>query len=104
MEKFNYVNQDQHIFLLEMLASSQEKIFLRALQDDPNDAALKDAYHDWLLEQGRDTSAKLIKEGFVPGKEKHQTFGYGAITSGAIASGQIGAYPYRMASGQIRGQ
>ncbi len=108
-EDFAYNKIEENTFFVELLMSSQERIFLKALQDDPTDEALRAAYSDWLKENHRENGAKLIEEGYVPGMNRYAKYrsstiqlasgavwggvlASGSVMSGSIASGQIGTF------------
>lgn len=55
------------LFVLEALASPTERGLLTALRDNPTDQATRNAYIDYLEEQGRPTGVALLKNNFVPG-------------------------------------
>ncbi len=104
-EDFNYNKIEENTFFVELLMSSQERIFLKALQDDPNDEALRAAYSDWLKENHRENGAKLIEEGYVPGMNRYAKYRSSPmeVTSGAIRSGHFAGVLYsgNISSGQI---
>ena len=55
------------LFVLEALASHTERGLLAALRDNPNDQATRNAYIDYLQEQGRPTAVKLLQQKWTPG-------------------------------------
>ena len=55
------------LFVLEALVSSTERGLLHALRDNPNDQATRNAYIDYLQEQGRPTAVKLLQQKWTPG-------------------------------------
>jgi hypothetical protein len=59
------MNNDE--FTLEMLASPTERGLLNALWKDPYAQAARDAYHDYLCEQERQTTAAAVRDGYTPG-------------------------------------
>jgi len=48
-------------FLLELLMTREERQFLSALRANPTDQVTRNEYIDYLIEQGRDESAELIR-------------------------------------------
>ncbi len=100
------------VHLLELLMSPTERVFVFELKANPEDQLNRNAYHDWLLDQGRPMHAEQIKDGHTPfgvakkgskydyspmlgghivsGMVSTFTLGSGAVVSGMIGSGQIG--------------
>ena len=54
-------------FLLDLMITSQEKSFIADLMRNPEDRSTRNAYVDYLKENGRETSADMVKEGYIPG-------------------------------------
>lgn len=66
-----YVKIDQRYkTFIKELPDDAERGLLLTLYDNPLDKAARDAYHDWLIEKGRNKTAKSIKKGWTPGVEK----------------------------------
>lgn len=102
----------EETFRLELMMSPTERGLLRSLQENHKDDATRNAYIDFLLEQGRPIGASLMRQkGFVPGATVCQRWepikvnapgqlnSGGPIGAGHIGSGQIGYF--HIASGNI---
>lgn len=87
--------------IMEMMASKEEQALLFDLQKSPYDTSLRSVYADWLLDQGRERAARLVRDGYTPGVGWTRYMcsgaicsGYGpALSSGVIFSGSIGCHP-----------
>lgn len=79
-------NREQ-LFLYELLMDRVERSLLKALHANANDEATRNAYVDYLLDQGRTESAEMVRAGHIPAGYVYAGWG-----SGAIGSGQIGTY------------
>lgn len=47
-----------------MTDSEQFEAFVGAIGEDPTDRVVRDAFTDWLLEQGRDEEAQAVRDGW----------------------------------------
>ncbi len=108
------MHSDDLLFLFELLMRRDELSLLADLRKNRDDVATKNAYIDYLRDDGREESAKLLEKDYVPTLgQKPRTYaqdnfsgslgmGYlfasGALLSGSIGSGQIGPH---IGSGQI---
>lgn len=72
-------------FLLDLMITPQEKSFISDLVENPDDASTRNAYVDYLKENGREGSADLVKDGYIPGHK--YDFKETSSTIGAISSG-----------------
>lgn len=88
---------NQMLFLTELLTSNVEKSFIADLRVNPDDQATINAYVDWLTDNGREGTARLVKGGFIPSVRDAKPVD--VIFSGHIASGSIGKI--HIASGGI---
>ena len=75
------MNTDQ--FLLEMHARADERTLLGALWRKPGDLAARNAYVDYLIQEGRNASAEAVRRGWVPGFGNAHTW----YTQDAVAIG-----------------
>lgn len=97
---------EQFIFLVEHITTPEERGFLQALRDHPNDKEELGVYADWLEERGMVESAKRVREGYDPSRgmtkplPPQQGWPGGAVFSGMISSGSVSTY--HVASGTIR--
>lgn len=57
-------------FLLDKLMADTERGLLTRLLENPNDAAQRAVYCDYLKEQGRYASAKMVEGGWTPGGDR----------------------------------
>lgn len=92
-------------FLLELVLKEKERSLLEYLWDNPWNKHAFEIYADFLEEQGREKSAKWVREGFIPAgryyfnrvkKELDTSLNIGSgsmqipiLSSGKISSGQI---------------
>lgn len=82
------ITQNDLVFLVEMFASSVERGLLGVLFEDPERKADAEVYADYLEENGRLESAKMVREkGYVPGRKtagerRTEEFVYRSFTSG----------------------
>jgi uncharacterized protein (TIGR02996 family) len=92
------VTPQEFIYLTEMLMKPQERVFAHLLRTDPGDKLTRDAFADWLTDEGRPDAAQLVRGGFTPGGSWYRepltvTAGPGptmSIVSGVVCSGAIG--------------
>lgn len=71
------MDNNSFVYLLELLQTPLERALLADLRKDVDDDAARNALVDFLLEQGRNDSAELIRGGWIPTKGyKVQQKGY----------------------------
>lgn len=56
------MDEKQLTFLLELLMTRDERLRLAELRENPRDELTRNEYVDFLLEQGRDASAELMRK------------------------------------------
>lgn len=54
-------------FILELLSTTTERGLVAALRENPQCVSTRNAYVDYLLEEGRISSAEYVREGWTPG-------------------------------------
>jgi uncharacterized protein (TIGR02996 family) len=85
------VTPQEFTYLTEMLMKPQERVFAHLLREDPGDKLTRDAFADWLTDEGRPDAARLVRAGFTPGGSWYREAPpAGVIASGAIMSGTVG--------------
>lgn len=89
------MTNDQYLFLIDLLAQRDELDLIKSLIENPNDKTLRDVYHDFLLDNGRSTSADLIKnKRFTPGGQSEPMGNDRFETFSIVGSGSIDS-PFR---------
>lgn len=90
------MSNDDFRFLVDLLTTSQEKSFIADLLKDPDDQAARNAYIDFLLENGREETAFIVEKGYTPtgiwsiSPTCSPTLsGRGVVSSGSSSSMQI---------------
>ncbi len=88
------VVQTDDLFLIELMASPVERGFIQALHADPDDPVTRNAYADFLKEQGRHLTAdRMLKGTLIPGGQIMWDYGYGGgLPTGTFQSGA--GFPY----------
>ena len=86
------------IFLAELLVKSVEVGMIQALRENPSDNVTRNAYVDYLYEEGRPNTAELVKEkklfpipfAYQAGTLYSGMMYVSQITSGVVTPGAIG--------------
>lgn len=82
------MSQNDFLFLLEALIRKDERHLLDSLLSDPNNKGLLAVYADYLEENDRPISARMVREKeYVPSVGETKLYYHGPTTSGAPVSG-----------------